>query len=190
MKVMALNRSLGNLISEPIAVDIIPDSAIIKDNKPFFIPDFSQRWAYTATIAFRINRLGKNVAAKFAHRYYDAATICLRTLPLDLIENLNNRGMESGIATSFDGAIILGEWQPIESLKTEPLDITINDNHYRIDPASIDIDNAVKILSRYFTLKIGDIIIPGNFSDKTFFDIDNHINVKFNNNDCLSLKIK
>lgn len=190
MKVMALNRSLGTLISEPIAVDIIPDSAIIKDNKPFFIPDFSQQWAYIATIAFRINRLGKNVATKFAQRYYDAATICLRTIPIDLITNLNNCSIKSGIATSFDGAIILGEWQPIDNFKNKPLDIIIDNNRYQIDPSSIDIDNAIKILSQYFTLKIGDIIIPGNFSEETFFDIDNHIIVKFNNNDCLSLKIK
>ena len=109
MKIMALNRALGETITDPIAVDIIPDSAIIKDRKPFFMPDFSSKWEYDLNIAVRVNRLGKNVGEKFANRYYDAITLCLRMIPMDMIEKLSVAGITSNLASSFDGAIILGD---------------------------------------------------------------------------------
>ncbi|MBR6640171.1 MAG: hypothetical protein IKL35_07430 [Muribaculaceae bacterium] len=116
---MALNRALGETITDPIAVDIIPDSAIIKDRKPFFMPDFSSKWEYDLNIAVRVNRLGKNVGEKFANRYYDAITLCLRMIPMDMIEKLSVAGITSNLASSFDGAIILGDWQSIELFKNK-----------------------------------------------------------------------
>ena len=65
MKILALNRPLGTPLNGVANVDIIPDSALIKDRKPFFMPDFSTRWTLEVTLAYRVSRLGKNVAEKF-----------------------------------------------------------------------------------------------------------------------------
>ena len=82
MKIIIVNRNIEHQLSHDIPrVDIIPDSAIIRDGKPFFVPNFSSRWKYEAMVAFRSMRLGKNIAPKFAHRYYDAFTLAVRTIP-------------------------------------------------------------------------------------------------------------
>lgn len=189
MKIMALNRNLGTPILEPIAVDIIPDSAIIKDRKPFFLPNFSSKWIYDLNIAVRINRLGKNVAEKFANRYYNAITLCLRTIPVDIIEQLSTAKIASNIGTSFDGAVILGDWQPIDSIQ-EQIKISIGNFEATINTSNIEIDNSIKQLSKYFTFKIGDILIPAKLNYQSELKIDDIIVGKINNNECINFRIK
>lgn len=189
MKIMALNRSIGAAISEPIAVDIIPDSAIIKDRKPFFMPDFSSKWAYDLNIAVRVNRLGKNVGEKFASRYYDAITLCLRMIPVDMIEKLSVAGITSNLASSFDGAIILGDWQSIDSIQ-EQIKISIGNFETIVNTSDIKIDNSIKQLSKYFTFKIGDILIPAKLNHQSEFKIDDIIVGKINDIECINFKIK
>lgn len=189
MKIMALNRQLGTPIITPIIADLIPDSAIIKDRKPFFVPDFSKQWNLEMTLAYRIARLGKNVAEKYAHRYYDAMTLILRAQPLDLINQLNMSGQQSAISTAFDGAIIQGQWLPIPTDKTA-IDLTLNGELYDIDLTSSFIDNAIAQLSSYFTLKIGDIIIAGSTPHNIKVEIDSNITATLNGIECLNFKIK
>ena len=189
MKIMALNRTLGETISDPIAVDIIPDSAIIKDRKPFFMPDFSSKWVYDLNIAIRVNRLGKNVGEKFANRYYDAITLCLRMIPVDMVEKISSAGITSNIATSFDGALILGDWQPIDSIQ-DHIKIKIGDFETTINTADIQIDNSIKQLSKYFTFKIGDILIPAKLNHLSEFRIDDIIMGQINDIECINFKIK
>ncbi|MBQ7041534.1 MAG: hypothetical protein IJN66_02345 [Muribaculaceae bacterium] len=186
---MALNRNLGDTILEPIAVDIIPDSAIIKDRKPFFMPDFSSKWMFDLNIAIRINRLGKNIGEKFANRYYDAITLCLRMIPVDMIEQLSTTQTTSNIVTSFDGAVILGDWQPIDTIQ-EQIKISIGNFETTINTPDIGIDNSIKQLSKYFTFKIGDILIPSKLNYQSEFKIDDIIAGKINNNECINFKVK
>lgn len=189
MKIMALNRYLGTPISEPIAVDIIPDSAIIKDCKPFFVPDFSADWVYDLNIAVRINRLGKNIGEKFANRYYDAISLCLRMIPLDMVKQMSETGVVSNIATSFDGAVILGDWQPMETIQDQ-IKINIGTFESSINKSDIKIDNSIKHLSKFFTFKIGDILIPASLNHQSKFKIGDNIIGKINDIDCINLKIK
>ena len=88
MKIIAINRDIDSHLQLPLSLDIIPDSAIIKDGKPFFVPDYAEGGIYYPAIAFRVNRLGKNIAPRFACRYYDAITLALRTVPTTLINQL------------------------------------------------------------------------------------------------------
>ncbi len=189
MKIMALNRTLGTTLSEPIAVDIIPDSAVIKDHKPFFVPDFSSKWIYSLNIAIRINRLGKNIGEKFANRYYDAITLCLRMIPSDMLEQMAKAGIVSNIATSFDGAVILGDWQPIETIQDQ-IKINIDNFETSINKSDIKIDNSIKLLSKYFTFKIGDILIPASLDHQSELKIDDNIIGKINDVECINFKIK
>ncbi len=189
MKIMALNRILGETIIQPIITDILPDSAAIKDNKPFFIPDFSSEWKMEATLAYRINRLGKNVASKFAHRYYDAFTIALRSYPIDIIRTLKADNRHSAISTAFDGAIILGQWIPIPADK-KITDFTLNGELYTINTQDSDINNAIAELSRFFTLKIGDVAIVGSTTHNFSPVIDSTVTATLNGKECLNFRIK
>lgn len=189
MKVMAINRHVGTPISGCLPVDMIPDSAIIRDRKPFFVPDFASDWYFIPTIAFRSHRLGKNIAAKFASRYYDACTLALRMIPADLLDTLKAEGKSAGIATAFDGALIHGDWIPVEAIGRE-MEITVGDIHVSVSMDDLLIDTVIEQLSRYFTLKIGDMIIPCLLPGKGEVKINSAVTGSINGNECINFRIK
>lgn len=181
MKIIAINRLLTTNVGTTPSIDIIADSAVIKDGKPLFIPNFSNNWTAEATIAIRISRLGKNIGAKFASRYYDAITTVLRIKPTDCKSN------NTALYTSFDGSIIMGNWETINSSE---LNITIADKKYTFSIDDLDIDNAIATISKYITLKIGDVIILGHYADNINISIDNSIIINLNETENLKVKIK
>lgn len=156
MKILALH----DIEAQLPAVDAIPDSAILRDGKPFFIPRWSEQWHYRPMPAFRVGRLGKNIARRFAMRYIDAITLSLRVYPTDCIDSLRGLDIPKGTLTSFDGSVILGEWSALPSDPSAPLTVAING--LTIEAAGIfdRLTSAIETLSKYFTLKMGDIIIP------------------------------
>lgn len=87
------NKELGHTHEnkEPV-IFLKPDSAILKDGKPFFIPDFSNEVHYEAEVVVRICRLGKNIAPRFAHRYYDAVTVGIDFTARDLQRKFREAG--------------------------------------------------------------------------------------------------
>ncbi|MGL5920438.1 MAG: fumarylacetoacetate hydrolase family protein, partial [Bacteroidales bacterium] len=87
-----------------------PDSAILKDGKPFFIPDFSNQIEYETEIVIRIDRLGKNISEKFAPRYYNAVTVGIDFTARDLQTALRQKGQPWEISKAFDNSAVLGEF--------------------------------------------------------------------------------
>lgn len=183
MKILAVNRELKQPINDFVGVDVIPDSAMIQDGKPFFVPDFFNQWCYYAVLAFRVSRLGKNIATKFAHRYYDAVALAVRTSPVVTMP------ISTAVTTAFDGAFICGAWTQIDNLNENPR-ISIGDKSISISTANLLINDTVAYLSKYFTLKIGDIIIPAKISIESEIITDTVVVGKINENDCLKLKFK
>lgn len=190
MKVMAINRNTGQHIDMPIDVDMIPDSAILRDGKPFFIPDFASQWTACPVIAYRIHRLGKNIAGKFAPRYYDAITLGVRMVPQDLMDKLRTGNLSTGIATSFDGAFIHGEWLPIDKFNVGPLNISIGSVTATVCRQKTEIDAAIELLSKFYTFKIGDIVIPYTVTDKLEVKIDSSVSGSINDTQCINFRIK
>ncbi len=185
MKIMALSRMIGTPVSEPLMAEIIPDSAILKDNKPLFLPQFSSTWSAEIAVAYRICRLGKNIGQKFASRYYDAFTVALRLVP----EDLKKVAESSAIATSFDNALIIGEWIPAEDIQ-QTITITIGNLSIDLDAQSVSIDEAVKNLSRYFTFKIGDMVIPALVGHSFPVSIDSNVCISVCSREIMNFKIK
>lgn len=184
MKILAINRTLDQSVNDAINhLAIIPDSAIIREGKPFFVPGFSQNWRYQATIAFRVTRLGKNIATKFAHRYIDALALAVRTIPIDL----KTSTAKSDITTAFDGAFIIGQWINLSNFENNKnISIEIDNQVFSIDISQLAIEETIALISKYITLKIGDIIAPaiipisGNIAINTIIDgnINNTPNIK------------
>jgi 2-keto-4-pentenoate hydratase/2-oxohepta-3-ene-1,7-dioic acid hydratase in catechol pathway len=188
MKILAINRTLNQPIDEAINhLSIIPDSAIIREGKPFFIPSFSQRWEYELTIAFRVTRLGKNIAAKFAHRYIDALALAVRNHPIDF----EQAAAPSDITTAFDGAFIIGDWVEFESLDSmKSLSVEIDNKKISVEMSQLAIEETIALLSKYLTLKIGDIIAPATLSISGDITINTIIEGKLNDNTNIRLKFK
>ncbi len=204
MKIFAigLNYASHNLemkrdfIAEDPVVFMKPDTALLRNGNPFFIPDFSQQIEYEAEIVIKINRLGRNISEKFAHRYYDELTIGIDFTARDLQARQKKLGLPWEVAKSFDGSAAIGEFVN----KSELSDI--NNINFRLDVNGItkqqgrsaemihSVDKIISYLSRYFTLKIGDLIYTGTPAGVGPVFIDDHLEGYLENERLLNFKIK
>lgn len=154
------------LPEEPV-IFLKPDSALLKDGKPFFIPDFSNRVDYETELVVRICRLGKNIAPRFAHRYYDAVTVGIDFTARDLQDKFKKAGRPWELSKGFDNSAVIGDFVPVNRFK----EVQNLDFHLDIDGARVQqgntrdmifkIDELIAYVSRFYTLKIGDLLYTG-----------------------------
>ena len=175
MKIIAVGMNYANhnkemhhslLLSEPV-IFMKSDSALLKDGKPFFIPDFSSEIHYETEVVVKINKLGKNIAEQFAHRYYDEITIGIDFTARDLQSELRKKGLPWEICKGFDQSAVIGDFVPL----SEYGNIQNLDFHLDIDGKTVQqgntsemtftVDKIISYVSRFFTLKIGDLIYTG-----------------------------
>jgi acylpyruvate hydrolase len=151
---------------EPV-IFLKPDSAILKNNKPFFLPDFSDEIHYEVEVVVKICKLGKGITAKYASRYFDEITLGIDITARDLQNRLSKAGLPWEISKCFDGAAPLGNFIPVSSVKdVSDLDfrLEINGNvvqHSSTSDMIFSIAELVEFSSIYFTLKTGDLIFTG-----------------------------
>ena len=155
-----------NLPKEPV-IFMKPDSALLKDSKPFFIPDFSRQVDYETEMVVRICRLGKNISERFAHRYYDAVTVGIDFTARDLQRKFRAEGKPWELCKGFDSSAAIGDWVPVEKLG----DIQKVNFHLNIDGKTVQqgntadmlfsVDQIIAYVSRFCTLKIGDLLFTG-----------------------------
>ena len=143
-----------------------PDSAIIKNGKHFYVPDFLGRVEYEAEIVVRINKLGKSIPARFAHRYYDAITVGIDFTARDMQKKAIERGEPWDLSKGFDGSAVLGEFCPVEryDIDNVAFSLTVNDNVVQSGNTSqmhFSVDEIIAYVSRFCTLKTGDLIFTG-----------------------------
>lgn len=182
MKVLVFDRFSTEEFCDDVTVEMIPDSAIIKDGKPFFIPANSASWRYSCGVAMRICRLGKNISEKFAPRYIDAYAPCITTVPMPVSGfNAFNR--------CHEGAVIIGEWQSPESFSGKIV------FHCGDISKSIDVnpDLAVKMVAlagSHGVMKIGDIIVMNEDILADDIQADTRITASGENGEFLNFAIK
>ena len=163
------NRELGHTQEnrEPVFF-MKPDSAILKDGKPFFVPDFSHEVHYETEVVVRICRLGKNIAPRFAHRYYDAVTVGIDFTARDLQRKFREAGNPWELCKGFDNSAAIGTFISLEQAGG---DLQNLDFHLDIDGCEVQrgntadmlfkIDDIIAYVSRFMTLKIGDLLFTG-----------------------------
>lgn len=151
---------------EPV-VFIKPDTAVLKNNKPFYIPDFTNELHYETELILKINRLGKNIAVKFASRYYDEIGLGVDFTARDLQRKLRAEGKPWEICKAFDNAAVIGNFLPISYFKNlQDISFHLNINEKTVQKGNskdmiFSIDELIAYVSRFFTLKIGDILFTG-----------------------------
>ena len=154
------------LPEEPV-IFMKPDSALLKDSKPFFIPDFSKQVDYETELVLRICRLGKNIAPRFAHRYYDAVTVGIDFTARDLQRKLRAEGKPWEISKGFDNSAVIGDFVPVNRFKdVQNLDFHLNIDGNKVQEGNtrdmiFKIDDLIAYVSQFYTLKIGDLIYTG-----------------------------
>lgn len=143
-----------------------PDSAIIKNGKHFYVPDFLGQVDYEAEIVVRISKLGKSIPARFAHRYYDAITVGIDFTAREMQRAFIAAGEPWELSKGFDGSAVLGEFRPIENynIRNTPFSLAINDKTVQSASTSqmlFSVDEIIAYISRFCTLKTGDLIFTG-----------------------------
>lgn len=165
---------------EPV-VFLKADSSLLKDHKPFFIPDFMGRIDYETELVVRICKLGKGIPERFAHRYYDAVTVGIDFTARDMQNKAREMGQPWDICKGFDGAACIGEWVDKEKF------LSIDGIHFHLDingktvqegctsDMLFKVDEIVAYLSKFYTLKTGDIIYTGTPIGVGPVHIDDHL---------------
>lgn len=173
-----------------------PDSALLKDSKPFFIPDFCEQVDYETEMVVRICRLGKNISERFAHRYYDAVTVGIDFTARDLQRKFRAEGKPWELCKGFDSSAAIGDWVPVEKLG----DIQKVNFHLNIDGKTVQqgntadmlfsVDQIIAYVSRFCTLKIGDLLFTGTPVGVGPVQIGNHLEGFLENEKLLDFYIR
>lgn len=174
MKLICIGRNYTEHIKElenekpsnPV-VFLKPDTAILLKKQPFFIPDFSDDVHHEVEILVKINRVGKYIDKKFAYKYYKEIGLGIDFTARDLQSELKSKGLPWEKAKSFDGAAVVGNWLPIDDITdVNNINFSLQKNNMVVQQGNTShmlwkIDELIEYVSKYFTLKIGDIIFTG-----------------------------
>ncbi|PHS65615.1 MAG: 2-hydroxyhepta-2,4-diene-1,7-dioate isomerase [Flavobacterium sp.] len=174
MKIICVGRNyvehieeLNNAVPKDPVLFLKPDTSILLKKQPFFIPEFSNDVHHEVEILVKINRIGKHIDRKFAYKYYDEIGLGIDFTARDLQLQLKEKGLPWEKAKAFDGAAVIGNFLPKSDFKD------VNDINFRLEKngevqqvgnTSLmlwKIDTLIEYISKYFTLKIGDVIFTG-----------------------------
>ncbi|MGI6073731.1 MAG: fumarylacetoacetate hydrolase family protein [Fermentimonas sp.] len=173
-----MNRSFT---SEKPVVFMKPDTALLKDGKPFFLPDFSSEIHYETEVVVKINRLGKNIEEQFAHRYYDELTVGIDFTARDLQMRLKEKGLPWEISKAFDGSAVIGEFISVNNvtgIENVNFHLELNDKVVQEGNTKnmiFSVNKIISYISQFFTLKIGDLIFTGTPSGIGPVSIGDHL---------------
>ena len=157
------------------------DSALLKDHKPFFVPDWCDQVDYETEIVVRICRLGKAIPERFAHRYYDAVTVGIDFTARDWQRRFRQEGKPWELSKGFDGSAAIGEWIPkgrCRDVQALPFHLDINGKTVQEGCTAdmlFSIDALIAYISRFFTLKTGDLLYTGTPVGVGPVHIDDHL---------------
>ncbi|MBX2828912.1 MAG: fumarylacetoacetate hydrolase family protein [Flavobacteriaceae bacterium] len=144
-----------------------PDTSILLKKNPFFIPDFSNDVHHEVEILVKIKKIGKHIQQKFAHKYYDEIGLGIDFTARDLQQQLKDKGHPWEKAKGFDGAAVIGNFLPKTTFNSvDDIDFRLEKNGKVVQQGNTNlmlwkIDALIEYISKYFTLKIGDIIFTG-----------------------------
>ncbi|TRW24817.1 fumarylacetoacetate hydrolase family protein [Flavobacterium zepuense] len=174
MKIICIGRNYVDHIAElqnerptePV-IFLKPDTALLQKQFPFVIPEFSSDVHHEIEIVVKINKVGKYIDAKFAHKYYDEVTVGIDFTARDVQAKLKEKGLPWEKAKAFDGSAVLGDFVPkTEFASLDKVNFELTNNGTPVQVGNTEqmlwkIDELIAAASQYFTLKTGDVIYTG-----------------------------
>lgn len=173
MKILAVGRNYAEHIAElnnekpdqPVIFSK-PETAILKNNEPFYYPEFSQDIHHEVEIVLKVSKMGKNIEEKFAHKYYDEIGLGIDFTARDLQSKLKAKGLPWDLAKGFNGSAPISEFVSKSQFDLQNLNFSLDINGERKQTGNTSMmlysfDYLVSFLSQYFTLKTGDLIFTG-----------------------------
>ena len=203
MKIICVGRNYtdhikeleNNKPKEPVLF-LKPDSSIILNNKPFFIPDFSKNIHYELELIIKISRLGKHIQEKFSHKYYDFIGLGIDFTARDLQSDLKSKGLPWEKSKAFDGSCFISKWiNKSEFNDVNNLNFNLNKNGKTVQKTNSKlmlwkIDELISYISTFFTLKIGDVIFTGTPAGVGNVSIGDNLEGFIEDNKIFNLNIK
>jgi len=204
MKIICIGRNYAKHIEElknerptdPV-IFLKPDTAVLLKKQPFFIPDFSDDVHYEVELLVKINKVGKYIQSKFAHKYYDEIGLGIDFTARDLQSQLKEKGLPWEKSKAFDGSAVIGEkWfskEEFESLQN--INFSLQRNGEEVQKGNTahmlcQIDEIIEYVSQFFTLKIGDIIFTGTPEGVGRVKTNDVLNGYIENESVFQIKVK
>lgn len=203
MKIICVGRNYTDHIQElknetptsPILF-LKPDSAVLLKKQPFFIPEFSNDIHHEVELLVRIKKIGKHIDRKFAHKYYDEIGLGIDFTARDIQAQQKKNGLPWEIAKAFDGSAVVGNFikkEEIEDLNNIDFSLKVNETVVQKGNSNQmiwKIDALIEYISKYFTLKIGDIIFTGTPSGVGKVNPDDQLTGYIGEAEMFSIKVK
>ena len=150
---------------EPV-IFLKPDTSIIQKNQPFFIPEFSNEIHYEIEIILKFNRLGKHIESKFSNKYFNQISLGIDFTARDFQNKFKERGLPWDISKGFDNSALIGDWKSIKTYDLGNINFRLEKNGKIVQQSNSKnmiwkIDELIAYASKYFTIKIGDIMFTG-----------------------------
>lgn len=204
MKIICIGRNyakhakeLGNSIPEEPVFFMKPDSARLPKKAPFFYPNFTNDLHYEVELVLRINKLGKNITKKFAHTYYNEIGIGIDFTARDIQKECKEKGLPWEKAKAFDYSAPMSQvfLSKTEFENLDNIDFSLNKNQEEVQKGNtsemlFNFDELIVYLSKFMTLKIGDLIFTGTPAGVGPVSIGDHLEGFIEGQKLIDLKIK
>ena len=188
------NTSL--LIKEPV-VYTLTDTALTRDGRPFFIPDYASPCTFQMSLVVRICRLGRSISPRFAHRYYDAMTVGVMFTAQNILEQCRQYSLPWELAKGFDGAAAIGRFnsQSEEYHENRPVHFYLKQNDVIVQEgnsseAIFSPTLLISYISRFYTLRQGDLLYTGFPCKANTAKENTHLAAYIDNTEVLSFNVK
>lgn len=203
MKIICVGRNYSEHIAElqnttpsdPV-IFMKPDTAILNQEHGFIIPDFAKNVHYEVELLVKIKKVGKYIETKYAHKYYDEIGLGIDFTARDLQDKLKSKGLPWEIAKGFDGSALIGNFIDKEALgDLNAIDFSLQKNDELVQKGNSSqmiwkIDELIAYVSRYFTLKTGDIIFTGTPAGVGKVEADDRLAGFIGDTEMFSIKVK
>ena len=203
MKIICIGRNYTEHIeelqnerpTEPV-IFIKPDSAVLPKEQDFYIPEFSKDVHFELEVIVKINKVGKHIAQKFAHKYYSEISLGIDFTARDLQQQLKAKGLPWEKAKGFDGAAVIGRWVSKSRFKDlNNLNFMLKKNKEIVQNSNTSlmlwkIDEIIAYVSKFFMLKKGDLIFTGTPAGVGKIKANDYLTGILENEELLSVKIK
>ncbi|PIQ48194.1 MAG: 2-hydroxyhepta-2,4-diene-1,7-dioate isomerase [Cytophagales bacterium CG12_big_fil_rev_8_21_14_0_65_40_12] len=202
MKIIAIGRNYAEHIaelnnerpSEPV-VFLKPDTAVLRNNAPFYHPDFSKDIHYEVEVLLKISKEGKHIEKKFAHKYYDEIGIGIDFTARDLQQRCKEKGLPWEIAKAFNGSAPISEFKAKNAYNLNELNFSLTQNDELKQKGNTNMmlfsfDEIIAHISKYFTLKKGDVIFTGTPAGVGKINIGDKLVAYLENEKLLEVEVK
>lgn len=203
MKIICIGRNYTEHIEElenerPVdpVVFMKSDTSILLKKQPFFIPDFSKEIHHEVEVLVKINKLGKYIDQKFAHKYYNEISVGIDFTARDLQSKLKEKGLPWEKAKAFDGSAVVGQWISKDQFSDlDDINFKLEKNNEIVQQGNTKkmlwkIDELIAYVSQYFTLKIGDVIFTGTPAGVGRVDTDDRLTGYLEGQQLFSILVK